>query len=50
MACRYGWWTADAGEFWVSEHRVSAYGAGGTSTDHQGRRYTKVDCTTTKPF
>jgi endonuclease YncB( thermonuclease family) len=27
-----------------------AYGADGTSTDDQGRRYTKIDCTTKKPL
>ena len=27
-----------------------AYGAGGTSTDDQGRRYTKIDCTTKNPL
>jgi hypothetical protein len=27
-----------------------AYGADGTSTDDQGRRYTRIDCTTKKPL
>jgi endonuclease YncB( thermonuclease family) len=27
-----------------------AYGPGGTSVDDQGRRYTKIDCTTKKPL
>ena len=27
-----------------------AYGPGGTSTDDQGRSYTKIDCTTKQPL